>query len=71
VFLQTREIVVPPESRVVNVEVLPSRMGYKTGYNPRKNAKAKLPLTDENGEPVVGSAVVSIYDKSVAYVTGG
>ena len=67
VFSQAREIVVPPENRVVNVEVIPS----KTGYKPGEKAKVKLRLTDEHGEPVAGSAVVSMYDKSIEYISGG
>ena len=67
VFSQTREIIVPPENRVVNVEVLPNKSGYKPG----EKAKVKLRLTDDSGEPVVGSAVVSVYDKSVEYISGG
>ena len=67
VYSQSREIVVPPEDRVVNVEVLPT----KTAYKPGEKAAIRLRLTDDRGEPVVGSAVVSVYDKSVEYISGG
>ena len=67
VYTETREIVVPPASRVVNVAVAPSAQRYKPG----ERAKVQIKLTDANGEPVVGSAVVSVYDKSVEYVSGG
>ena len=67
VFTQAREVVVPPENRVVNVQVLPN----KTGYKPGEKAKVAIKLTDGNGEPIVGAAVVSLYDKSVEYVSGG
>jgi uncharacterized protein YfaS (alpha-2-macroglobulin family) len=67
VFAETREIVVPPDNRVVNVEVLPSKPTYKPG----EKATVRIRLTDANGEPVVGSAVVSVYDKSVEYIAGG
>ena len=66
-YQDMREIVVPPESRVVNVEVTPSAQKYKPG----EKAKIKLKLTDTAGNPVIGSAVVSIYDKSVEYISGG
>jgi hypothetical protein len=64
---EQREVVVPPESRVVNVEVIPSAQQYKPG----QKAVMKFKLTDGAGKPVAGSAVVSVYDKSVEYVSGG
>ena len=67
IFTETREIVVPPESRVVNVEVLPSAKEYKPG----QKARVEVKLTEANGEPIAGSAVMSIYDKSVEYISGG
>jgi len=67
VHSESREIVVPPEKRVLNVEVLPSAKDYKPG----QKAKVKIKLTDFFGEPFAGSTVVSIYDKSVEYISGG
>jgi alpha-2-macroglobulin len=67
IFSEVREIVVPPESRVTNVEVLPSQAEYKPG----EKAKMKLKLTDVNGEPVAGTNAITIYDKSVEYISGG
>jgi uncharacterized protein YfaS (alpha-2-macroglobulin family) len=67
VFSETREIVVPPEKRVLNVEVKPSADKYKPG----EKAKMTFRLTDLEGKPFEGSAVVSIYDKSVEYISGG
>jgi uncharacterized protein YfaS (alpha-2-macroglobulin family) len=64
---ETRELVVPPEKRIVNVEVLPNQQEYKPG----QDANVKLKLTDIHGKPFVGSTVVSIYDKSVEYISGG
>ena len=67
VYTEMKEIVVPPEKRVLNVEVKPSAEAYKPG----EKAKVKIKLTDFNGEPFVGSTVVAIYDKSVEYISGG
>ncbi len=64
---ETREIVVPPEKRVVNVEVEPSQEEFQPGAD----AKVQVKLTDINGEPFVGSIVLSMYDKSVEYISGG
>lgn len=64
---ETRELVVPPEKRVVNVEVVPNQQEYKPG----EKATVKLKLTDIHGKPFEGSTVVSVYDKSVEYISGG
>ncbi|QDV51477.1 MG2 domain protein [Gimesia fumaroli] len=62
-----REIAVPPEKRVVNLEVEPSG----TEYLPGEEATVKLRATDIDGQPIEGSLVVSVYDKSVEYISGG
>jgi uncharacterized protein YfaS (alpha-2-macroglobulin family) len=67
VYTETREVVVPPEKRVLNVELLPSQQEYKPG----QKATVKLKLSDFFGKPFVGSTVMSIYDKSVEYISGG
>jgi hypothetical protein len=64
---ELREIVVPPESRVLNVAVEPSA----TEYLPGAEAKVKVKLTDAAGNPFVGSTVLSVYDRSVDYIAGG
>jgi uncharacterized protein YfaS (alpha-2-macroglobulin family) len=64
---ELREVVVPPEKRVLNVAVLPSQEEFKPG----QGAKVKLQVTDTAGKPFVGSTVLSIYDKSVEYISGG
>lgn len=67
VHTEVREVIVPPEKRVVNVEVLPSA----TEYRPGQPAKVKIKVTDMKGAPFIGSTVVSIYDRSVEYISGG
>ena len=62
-----KEIVVPPEKRILHVELLPSATRFKPG----EKGRLRLKLTDANGEPYVGSVVVSVYDKSVEYISGG
>ncbi len=61
----TREIVVPPVKRVLNVEVKPSSEKYKPGAK----ANVEVKLTELNGEPFQGSVVMSIYDKAVEYIS--
>src|SRR5262249_20067378 len=67
VHVETREVVVPPEKRVLNVEVLPSQKEYKPG----EKATVKVKVTDFFGKPFVGSLVLSLYDRSVEYISGG
>jgi alpha-2-macroglobulin len=62
-----REVVVPPEKRVLNVKVEPSSERYKPG----EAATVAVRVTDHDGEPFVGSTVLSVYDKSVEYISGG
>ncbi len=66
-YSEVRQIIVPPESRVMNVAVQPSRDVYKPG----QPATVSLKLTDSSGKPAVGSAVVAIYDKVLEYISGG
>jgi len=67
VYSVAKEIVVPPEKRVLSVDVQPSSDSYRPG----EKAKVKVRLADFHGEPFVGSTVVAIYDKSVEYISGG
>jgi uncharacterized protein YfaS (alpha-2-macroglobulin family) len=64
---ETREIVVPPEKRVLTVEVQPSAQEYRPG----QKAAVKVKLTDLLGKPFVGTTVLTMYDKSVEYISGG
>jgi uncharacterized protein YfaS (alpha-2-macroglobulin family) len=67
VHTEIREVVVPPEKRVLNVKVTPS----KTDYRPGQKAKLDLQLTNFYGESFQGSAVISVYDRAVEYISGG
>ena len=67
VHIDAKEIVVPPEERVLNVEVIPDSHTYKPGAK----AKVKLHVTEANGENFAGTTAVAIYDKSLEYISGG
>jgi len=62
-----REIAVPPAKRVLNMELQANAERYK----PRDTAKVKIKLTDTDGKAFVGSTVVTVYDKSLEYISGG
>jgi len=64
---ELRELVVPPEERVLRMVLEPSQQEYLPG----QEAKVKLTLTDLAGKPFVGTTVLAIYDKAVEYVSGG
>lgn len=67
IYTTVKELIVPPEKRVLNVEILPSKEKYKPG----EKAKVKVKISDYFGKPVSNSTVMTVYDKSVEYVFGG
>lgn len=67
VFTESRELFVPPEERVLNIDVVPTAQEYKPG----EPASVTLQMTDHTGENFQGSMVVAIYDKSVEAIAGG
>ena len=67
IHTEVKELVVPPEKRVLNVEVKPSGTRFKPG----QKALVQVKLTDSTGEPFVGSTVLAVYDKSVEAIAGG
>ena len=62
-----REVIVPPEQRVLNVEVLPN----EDEYLPGENANVRVKVTDAEGEPYLGSVVLAVYDRALEYISGG
>jgi alpha-2-macroglobulin len=62
----TREIAVPPQSRILNLSV-----ETVAKAKPREKATVKIRLTDEEGNPYAGSAVLTMYDKALEYISGG
>jgi uncharacterized protein YfaS (alpha-2-macroglobulin family) len=67
VHSEIREIHVPPEQRLANVEV----QSTKADYLPGAKAEVQLKLTGPDGRPVQTPTVVTVYDKSVEYISGG
>jgi uncharacterized protein YfaS (alpha-2-macroglobulin family) len=63
----TREIVLPPEKRTLGVEVIPAKDKLKPGEKTSLTVK----ITDSKGKPYKGSAAITIYDKSLEYISGG
>ena len=67
IHTETREIIVPPEKRVLNVNVEPDKKAYRPG----ETAGIKIKLTDYSGEPFQGTAVMTVYDRALEYISGG
>ncbi len=64
---ELREILVPPEKRLLHVSVEPSAREFLPGAE----GSVTLHLTDFHGEPFVGSMVLAVYDKAVEAIAGG
>jgi alpha-2-macroglobulin len=64
---ETKEIVVPPEKRILHLEVLPSQAELRPG----EDATIDVRVTDFHGRNFVGSLAATVYDKSVEYISGG
>ncbi|MBT4822525.1 MAG: alpha-2-macroglobulin, partial [Lentisphaerae bacterium] len=67
VYSETRELVVPPKKRILNVDVTPSAPRFRPG----SKGNVRIRLTDIDGKPFSGTAALTIYDKSVEYISGG
>lgn len=57
-------VVVPPENKLINVDVVPGSGSYPPGGD----AVLGLRLSKEDGTPVSGSVVVSVYDRALEYI---
>ena len=62
-----RELFVPPQQRVLNLEVVPNTVAYLPG----QEATVVLKLSDLSGKPFLGSLALAVYDKSLEYISGG
>ena len=67
VYAETREIFVPPVEKTLTVEV----SSDKESYGPGEKAKFEVKVTDPDGNPVQGQCAITVYDKSVEYISGG
>ncbi|MEW5735620.1 MAG: MG2 domain-containing protein [Thermodesulfobacteriota bacterium] len=67
VHTTVREILVPPESRVLNL----SLASQKTVYEPGKDAEVTVKVADAEGRPYSGSIALTVYDQALEYISGG
>lgn len=62
-----KQIIVPPEKKILNIELTSAKDKYKPG----QNCPLKIRITDSNGKPVVGDVVLTVYDKALDILSGG
>lgn len=67
VHTAVKEIIVPPERKMLNVSIVSA----KPKYSPGDKASIKVKITDLDGKPVSSSVVMTVYDKSIEYISGG
>ena len=67
VHTAVRQILLPPVSKLVEVTLEPAKSRVK----PRESSSLRVTLRDADGKPVTGTAVLTIYDKSLEAITGG
>jgi len=62
-----RQILLPPESKMLEVALEPSAKRVK----PQEKSSLAVIVRDAEGKPFAGKAVLAIYDKSLEAITGG
>ncbi len=62
-----RQILLPPVSKLVEVTLEPAKPRVK----PQEKSSLRVTIRDADGKPVAGSAVLTVYDKSLEAITGG
>ncbi|HEX7260618.1 MAG TPA: alpha-2-macroglobulin family protein, partial [Luteolibacter sp.] len=67
VHTAVRQILLPPVSKLIEVTLEPAKGRVK----PRETSALRVTLRDADGKPIAGTAVLSVYDKSLDAITGG
>ena len=62
-----KQVLLPPVSKMIDVTLEPA----KTKLKPQEKSSLKVTLRGPDGKPVIGTAVLTIYDKSLEAITGG
>ncbi len=63
----TKQIIVPPEKKILNIDLKTAENKYKPG----EKCPLKVKITDANGKPVSGDIVLTVYDKALDILSGG
>ncbi len=62
-----KQVLLPPVSKLIHVTLSPAKNRLK----PRETSSIRVTLRDAEGKPVTGTAVLTVYDKSLEAITGG
>jgi alpha-2-macroglobulin len=62
-----RQILLPPVSKLIEVQLEPAAGRVKPGAK----SSLRVTLRDADGKPVAGTAVLAVYDKALEAITGG
>ena len=66
VHVASKQVLLPPVSKLIDVKLEPAKPKVK----PHEKSALKLTLKDAAGKPIIGTAVLTIYDKSLEAITG-
>src|SRR5258705_1467399 len=64
IFIDTKQVVVPPTKNFLTVDVKPDR----TQYQPREEGTFIITTRDDSGKPVPAEVAFSLVDESVFYI---
>jgi uncharacterized protein YfaS (alpha-2-macroglobulin family) len=67
VHTAVRQLLLPPESRMLDVSVEPAKSRVK----PQEESAVTIVVKDAEGKPFHGTTTVTIYDKALEAITGG
>lgn len=67
IYNEVKQLLVPPEKKVLNITVVPSEKTFKPG----QKAGLKIKVTDFSGKPVAANLAITGYDKAIEYISGG
>jgi hypothetical protein len=65
-YMDTKQVVIPPVEQFLNVSVEPDKNLYK----PREEGRLALKVTDRAGKPVSAEVALGVADESVFYIQG-
>lgn len=63
-FVDTKQVIVPPTSQFLNVEIKADREQYQ----PREEGTLTIKTRDQKGQPVAAEVALSLVDESVFYI---
>ena len=67
VYEEVRQIPVPPASRALNLAIETSAERLQPG----EEMQVQVRVTDDEGQPVQGAVVLTVYDRAIEYISGG